>query len=304
MPKEGSKHAREPRRHHYVPEFLLRGWAKEWKRNQQLLRGYYWDLRQSRCRYRESGVGAFCHRIDLLTIRSRPKGQADLESIFFQAIDQKGQAAIQAIVAGGVDRLDGEQRSDFIRLLLSLEYRRPSMVDRVRTEGRERLTSSLDQAEIAEEFKKLGVDQLPSEYAQQKLDWSMEERAMLLLQSLVDSREIGERLINAHWSLRRLRGEHSSFLLADRPLVRVQGLDHPAATWFLPLSPRVGLYVARHESSHRLLENASAEFLVRASNIDSAGNAERYVFGVGATLPGMFARILHARAECAANRPS
>lgn len=304
MLEEGSKHGREPRRHHYVPEFLLRGWTKEWKRNQRLLRGHYWDLRQSRCRYRESGVGAFCNRIDLLTIGSRPKGKADLESIFFQAIDQKGQAAVEALVGGGVDRLDGEQRSDFVRLLLSLEYRRPSMVDRVRREGRERLTSGLDQAETIEEFKKLGVDQLPSEYAQQKLDWSMEERAMLLLQSLVDSREIGERLINAHWYLRRLRVEHSSYLLADRPLVRIQGLDHPAATWFLPLTPRIGFYVARHESNLRLFENASAKRLVRVSNIDSAGNAEKYLFGVGNTLPAMFAEILRERAERATNSPS
>ena len=86
-----SKHSREPRRHHYVPEFLLRPWIREWQPQQQLLRGYYWDRRADRLRFRENGVGAFCYRLDLLTLHNRREGRAVLESRFFQTIDEAGQ---------------------------------------------------------------------------------------------------------------------------------------------------------------------------------------------------------------------
>lgn len=61
----------EPRRHHYVPEFLLRPWARNWTNGQLQLRGHYWDTHRKTLRYRQNGVGAFCHSIDLLTLRGR-----------------------------------------------------------------------------------------------------------------------------------------------------------------------------------------------------------------------------------------
>ena len=66
-----AKHSNEPRRHHYVPEFLLRPWVKEWKPKQALLRGYYWNKHFQTLRFREKGVGAFCFSIDLLTLKNR-----------------------------------------------------------------------------------------------------------------------------------------------------------------------------------------------------------------------------------------
>jgi hypothetical protein len=287
------KHSREPRRHHYVPEFILRPWVKEWQPDQALIRGYYWDERSRCIRYRDKGVGAFCYRIDLLTLKNRREGRAILESRFFQAIDDKGKVAVDALLARGPEGLTNDERCDFVRLLLSLEYRRPAMVNRLRNEGAAQLMAGLDNApDLLAEMQKLGIDSLPSEYARDKLAWSFEERALLIVQDLVDSRAVGERVANAHWYLKRLRREHGSLLLSDRPLVRTHGLDHQASTWFLPLSPKVGFFATLHHANLRLIQKASATTIVRHANIDAAGDAEKYVFSVESHFPSSLARIL------------
>lgn len=284
---------REPKRHHYVPEFLLKPWAKERQPNQIMLRGYYWDTRSQRLRYRENGAGAFCYRIDLLTLKNRREGRAVLESRFFQSIDDKGKMALDALLERGPEQLTNEERCDFVRLLLSLEYRRPAMVDRLRKEGAAQLASGLNSSqEILDEFRQLGIGGLPSEYARDKFGWSFEEHALLIIQQLVDSREIGERIVNAHWHLKRLRREHGSLLLGDRPLVRTHGLDHRAATWFLPLSPKVGFFATLDVNNLRLIQKAAAATIIRHANIDAAGHAEKYVFSVDRHLSSSLLSIL------------
>jgi hypothetical protein len=142
------------------------------------------------------------------------------------------------------------------------------------------------------EFKKRGVEQLPSEYAAQQLGWSFEERAMLIVQDLVDSQEVGERILNAYWHVKRLRAGHGSLTLGDRPLVRTHGLDHPAATWFLPLSPKVAFFATLHPTNFQLIRKASAATWLHHANIDAAGHAEKYVFSVERHLPSFLAKIL------------
>lgn len=288
-----SKHSQEPRRHHYVPEFLLRPWTREWQPQQELLRGYYWDRHLNRLRFRENGVGAFCYRLDLLTLHDRREGRAVLESRFFQAIDEAGQRALEKLVDQGPDALANTERCDFVRLLLSLHYRRPNMIERLRREGAATLKAGLDGAtDVLSELSQQGIDAKPTEYAETELGWSFEERALLVVQDLVDSRETGQRLLDAHWYLKRLRREHGSFMLSDSPLVRTHGLDNQMATWFLPLSPKVGFFMTKHARSLELIKKASANTIVYHANIDAVSSAEKYAFSVDRYLPSGLSKLL------------
>ena len=170
------------------------------------------------------------------------------------------------------------------------------MVARLREEGTAHLISGLDGApDLLSEFQKQGIKQRPSDYAREELGWSFEERALLIVQRLVDSREVGERIVNAHWCLKRLRQEHGSLLLSDRPLVRTHGLDRPGATWFLPLSPKIGFFATLHPENLRLIQKAAADTIVRHANIDAVGHAERYVFSTAKHLPHFLANLLSRR---------
>ena len=256
MSGQPQKHSREPKRHHYVPKFVLSPWAKEWQPNQMTLRGYYWDEGSGSLRH-DKGVDGFCNRIDLLALKGRREGRAVLETRFFQTIDDKGGQALAALHAVGPEGLSADQRTDFARLLLSLEARRPVIVQRLREEASRYKKGFDEDPELQRAFAELGVTDSPSAYAENRLGWNFEDRALLLIQRLVDNPAVGGRLINASWYLKKLRPEHGSLMLSDRPLIRTHGADHPGATWVLPLGPSVAFVAANHPENTRRIKKAS-----------------------------------------------
>ena len=95
------------------------------------------------------------------------------------------------------------QRCDFARLLLSLEARRPVIVDWVREEGSRFLAEDLDSdPEIRDTMESEGLSELPSQWIERQAG-PLEDNALARIQFLVDHREIGGRLINRHWTPHR-----------------------------------------------------------------------------------------------------
>ena len=131
--------SQESRRHHFVPEFLLKPWAVD-----GLLNGFWWDHREGRLSCRRKGAKAFCYGIDLLSVKRHEDDRDVLERKFFGAIDTKGAVARDRLLVEGSASVVVDQRCDFARLLLSLEARRPVIVHRLREEGSRFLSDSLD----------------------------------------------------------------------------------------------------------------------------------------------------------------
>lgn len=181
----------------------------------------------------------------------------------------------------GPEALTGEQRCDFARLLLSLEARRPTNVQRLRTEVPDYFRKSLDDdPEILAAMAAAGVNDSPSKFTEKLFGVTLDDRAMLIIQKLVDNPLIGGRLINSHWQLRKLKPNHGSLMLSDRPLVRTKGFDHEGAVWFLPLSPDVAFIAANHRENARRIKKASPATFVYRANRSTAGQAEKYVFSI------------------------
>lgn len=269
----------EPRRHHYVPELILNPWLQEKKPDQWSIRGYYWDEWTNSLRYRDRGAKAFCYGIDLLSLRGQRKTPVILETRYFQHIDAKGSEVRSFMLEHGPEALTGEQRCDFARLLLSLEARRPSNVQRLRTEVPDFFRKSLDEdPEIIAAMAAAGVAGSASMFAERHLGLPLDDRAMLIIQKLVDNPRVGGRLINAHWQLKRLKPHHGSLMLSDRPLVRTQGFDKEGTVWFLPLSPHVAFTAANHRDNARRIKKSSPATFVYRANRSIAGQAEKFVF--------------------------
>lgn len=269
----------DPRAHHFVPRALLRPWIIEVSPRQRCLKGYYWDHRTGSIRFKYRGVGGFCSQIDLLTLRHRPVRKAALETEFFQVVDDSGIKARDYMIEHGPRALTAQQRSDFARLLLSLEVRRPTNVEKLRAEVGPSLSKQLDaDQEVVDLMRKEGVSGTPSEFLVRATGWTFEDRALLMTQRLVDNREVGIRLINADWHLRRLRSHHGSLMIGDRPLIRTHGFDHEGAVWVLPLTPKIAFIAANHAENRKRLIDLSAANFVKHTNISTITQAERFVF--------------------------
>ena len=263
---------RESRRHHFVPEFLLRPWAPNGE-----LTGYWWDSHQGRLSRRSKGPKAFCYGDELLSVERHEQGRDVLERKFFGPIDTRGAAVRDRLLAEGPASLNVDQRCDFARLLLSLEARRPGTVERLRNDGSRFLAEALDDdPELREAVAGEGLSQTPSEWFEQ-YGGPLEDRALATIQHLVDHPEVGESLINCQWSLVRTGNRGDTLVLSDRPLVRIHGHSHPRSAWYLPLDPWT-VFCAVKKGVR--LPDVPPHRLARELNVASAKQAERFVFCV------------------------
>lgn len=124
------------------------------------------------------------------------------------------------------------------------------------------------------------MDESPSSYFRRRAGVAFEDRALAIVQKLVDDPNVGGRVLNAHWHVKTL-GEHDGTLvLSDRPLIRVRGVEHPGALWVLPLTPKAAFVAANHtENIRRIIDVPSARF-AKELNASSVQQAERFVFSV------------------------
>ena len=261
----------ESHKHHYVPQFLLEPWAAD-----GVLNGYYWNTWKGRLDCKQRGTRAFCRKIDLLTLEEHELGRDALEHVFFGDVDTKGSIARNRLLKDGPASLNIDQRCDFARLLLSLETRRPEVVRQLRA-GRHYLAETLDSdSEMLHAMETEGLSGSPSAYAAE-LGISLEDRALSNIQRLVDNPKIGGRLINSHWRVVHLGLYDGSLVVSDRPLVRLFGYDHPKASWFLPLGPKVVFYAANNPED---FDRLTPRKLAKSLNVDSVRQAQQYVFCV------------------------
>ncbi len=268
----------ESRRHHFVPKFLLRPWLVETKPKNFSLQGYYWDTRQERVVCKIRGLDSFCNQIDLLSLKSHKLRRDALETVFFKEIDNKGAVARDLLVHSGPDLLTAEQRNDFARLILSLEARRPSAVEKLKGGG-ETFVQGLDNdPEILAAMTKHGFEGLPSDLYRKHTGISYEDHALGLIQKIINNNEVSGRLVSSSWLVVRLGDFIGSFILGDRPLVRTFGYNDPNAIWVLPLSPKSVFLAVNHAANVEKIQEMARSSLIKAVNRHSVGQAERFVF--------------------------
>lgn len=267
--------------HHFVPKLLLRPWLIDEPTGHLNLWGYRWDTERRRLILKRRGLNSFCCQIDLLSLRAHHLGRDAIERFFFGEIDTKGAIARDILIESGPGGLSGDERCDFARLLLSLDIRRPKIVDDLRTKGQAHLAHELDTArEILAAMQEAGISEPPSSYVENQLGWYLQDQALLVVQKLVDNPAVGQRLINGHWYIRRLGADDGSLVLADRPLIRIHGYDRPGATWVLPLTPKVAFLACNATENLRRLVRLSGQRFVKEVNRSSVNQAERFVFCV------------------------
>lgn len=266
--------SKSARKHHYVPRFLLDPWRIDGN-----LYGYYWDGSKQDVCVRKRGVRAFCKELDLLSLETSIVPSDVIESKFFGSVDNLGATVAKELIKNGPTGLSADERSNFGRLLLSLDARRPVNVAAIKEKGVQHFKRELDHdPELLEAFKREGIDKKPSEFLAYITHTSLSDRALLMIQKLVDNPKVGTVLINAHWRVYHLGSGDGSYVLSDRPLLRTEGYDHPETVWALPLSPKA-LFVASNSLS--VIQNFDRQTplqLRKHMNQSSLNQVDRYVF--------------------------
>lgn len=288
----------EARKHHFVPKLLLRPWVKSNAQNQNLLCGYYWNDKRAQLEKKCKGLDGFCSQLDLLTLKSHNLGRDAIERIFFGEVDTKGAISRDILLKSGPQSLTGEQRCDFSRLLLSLDVRRPVIVEKLRNAWTETYKASLDNdPEILSAMSEAGIGETPSSYYERHTGASFEDIGIATIQRLVDNPKIGGQLINAHWYVKHLGEYDGSLVLADRPLIRIRGYDHPGGAWVLPLTPKAAFIAVNHLENLKRMQRVTPQRFAKQTNYSSAGQAERFVFSADNFHERWLSKFLAPQAE-------
>lgn len=268
------------RKHHFVPKFLLKPWVLKDDQGQKILRGYWWDNTAGALRCKMRGLESFCFQMDLLSLRDRRNVADQIERGFFGEVDRKGAEACQVLLTRGPKRLSREERCDFARLLHSLDTRLPQNVQRIRNDETAFLRASSDSdPDLISQMASVGVDASPSGFYEEHYS-ILEDRALSMVVGLTDNPEVGGFLINSIWQTRDVISCGESFILSDRPLIRVHGYDRLGGAWMLPMSPKKLFVACNHGNNMDRIMRASARQLVKKVNVQSAAQSHRFVFAI------------------------
>lgn len=245
------------------------------------MRGYYWDHRRGTLRYKELGPKAFCCLPNLFTLKGPAAVPDAIEREFFQMVDAAGAVARDKLTNIGVASLTDAERSDFIRLLLSLDTRRPSIVKKIR-EGGEFLREQLDNdPEVQQLAARENINSRPSIWFEQETGVMYEDEALSLIKSTTDNPKIGNILMNAEWGLRQLGSAAPEVVLSDRPLIRFGSTISWDFVWILPLSPKILFFITPDKAKAERIGKASDRFLVHSINTDGVSQCDKFIFSTG-----------------------
>jgi hypothetical protein len=265
--------------HHIVPKALLRPWLVESSDGQFELHGYWWNARRREMLCRRRGLSGFCFAPHLLTLDAHTDGRDAIERVFFGEVDTKGTIARDLILSHGVEALTADTRSDFARLILSLVARLPENVQLMRAHRRTLVDGLDNDPKILAAAAEHALDMKPSEMYEMT-QGSLEDRALLVIQPVVDNAEVGGWFVNTSWGVKSLAPGEGTFVLADRPLVRRGGPGDSRTLWALPLTPTKA-FIAAAESRHlNELLRATGPRFAKAMNSESVRRAKEYVFSV------------------------
>ncbi|WP_041372946.1 DUF4238 domain-containing protein [Phenylobacterium zucineum] len=263
-------------RNHYVPQFLQRPWTGADGALQvfRMKAGRFETFRQV-----PKGNG---YEEDMLSLTKDTVAGMDkhaIEKVVLQSIDNEASKVRDKLEAGQLTSLTLEERSAWVRFIMSLQLRQPSNVLYLRNESESVLRKNL--AEAPEEYEALAGQSAPAtleEWTEQIFPGAIENFGLSFFHELLNDPGVGNKLLRLRWWVYDFNACSNHLLLADNPCVFAGGIDHPNLAVVLPISPRKAFLATRGELGARAIREADPKVLVGRLNDASVKQAKERVF--------------------------
>lgn len=260
--------------HHYIPEFLLRGWTGKDGRLERFTRPFGSKVHVKRVY--PSQVG-FERRLYDFAPYDEQKF-AGLELAYFQPIDDLAAKARDRLLANIKGQWSPELRSAWSRFLMSLVHRDPESLRIFRQRLAKILATFSPSTQAHWESVRGPTD--PLNY----LDMLAEDptyhdtTALRLLPSLIDNGNLGLFINRMIWGIMTLPSASRTLLVSDYPLVISNGIKNDNGHLALALGPDK-LFVAcyRRDLFDHLVNAQSADETIANYNHCVVERAKRFV---------------------------
>jgi uncharacterized protein DUF4238 len=243
--------------HHYVPVFYLKRWVgKDGKlcvyvRPRDRLRTY---------RMHPDATG---YKEDLYAIPGADGETAKhLEGCFLNLVDSGAAKALDMLETGRMALMGGRQQSAWSRFMMRLLHGTPEAVDRFSAQVKDMLSANF--AHFADDKEHVA------------------RTTVMSLQTVMDSKPLGEHLNGMAWEVVRLQSSYS-LLTSDRPLLMTNGIGGPGKHLGMPIGPRLLFIAADDPAEVQQLARQNHDTLAEVTNDRVVRQARKFVWGLDDT---------------------
>lgn len=283
-----------PKRHHYLPQFYLKAWARADDTVVSFRRRHKLVLAEAKTPY----ATGFEEHLYSLPGEPKPEDQEQVEMRWMSGIDDAAAKVRDQLIATPQKRLTQAQSDAWIIFLISMIFRTPTrlrwMNDQIR--GHDHRFSDDDRAAY-DKLRPHEAPPTPELYFRDSSDEELSTARMQLMLSLIRSDVIGRGIAEMEWCVHQVTGNHG-LLTCDDPVITSNGLNQGDSFVILPLGPRhlfiagstAAALLAYTTQTDRAVERAINDALVAQATDLVIGSTERHLNFIerrlGATPPG------------------
>lgn len=265
----------EPKKHHFIPQFLLAEWAVNDGKLWRFTRPYGSKIARKLVAPAEIGYERL-----LYTTPGIPAEYAQqFEAKFLSPLDSRAAQAHKMLLRDEPIVWTQPLRSDWTRFLSSLLFRTPeNLADYKQAIG---LLLSRDTPELRAAYLREKPDDWPETFHEAMAtiapDWA-EVVAMEILRRLIDNRERGEKINGMVWTTGEMKGG-SEFFITDAPMQHTRPIIAKGGYIVMPISP-TRMFLATSpgdDETAEMFKNIDSNDLVRQVNEVLVSRASTFV---------------------------
>jgi uncharacterized protein DUF4238 len=266
-------------RHHYIPKFYLRQWTGPDGRVCEFSQRYKGIVRPRMTH--PAGTG---YVENLYTLAGFPAETAQLiEDKFFRAADQLASDALKIILNSNISEMSVDVRSGWSRFILSLIHRNPDKIAWIKTEVQRRLAAGLQEVKANyENFRRPSDPPTLEEYIALNGANSEAKGFAMLLQSIVDSQNVGAYINGMRWSVLTIENPTHTLLTSDRPVITSDGIKYAHSYIIVPLNPFSLFLAVNTIQQEQHIRNLPVMDFAREVNNIVCKQAQKYVYSTDA----------------------
>ncbi len=265
-------------KHHFVPEFFLKSWSDTTSDNKiEVFRLDLSYLPSSRLTPEYTGYEKNLYALTKPDV-SGVNRQA-VETEFLKRIDSDGAKALQKMRSNGLAALTAKDLVHWVLFTMSLRFRSPEVVTRLRTEAPIVLKKSLD--DWPEEYTEIADACDPptlAEYFEQFSPGHIENFGVMSLPKFICGQKNLQSFLQMKCLLFDFSGQKNQLLLADRPCIFSTHFDDPELIVALPISPWKAFMTTRTDRVARILTQQHPKELLMRINESSLRQAKLRVY--------------------------
>jgi hypothetical protein len=279
----------ERSKHHYIPVFYLKQWARNGGQLCEFSRPYRTppgepepDIKTIPVKPRRvapDGTGFIRHLYRFPGLNRRLANY--LENEFFLRVDNDGAEIMRALLRGET-RFDSDAKAAWARFLMSMFHRSPENIRRIAT------TVNLDYIRSLEDELRPGYETLREQHGggqtwdemiENFSDADYQQFQLLTLRAIMDSQRVGTVLTSMIWTVAPRSGIYPLFT-SDRPIT-MTALGQDDAHLVMPLTPDHVFFAAKNaETLHKIERRNLYGGLAEIINNNVVRQAMRYVYAI------------------------